>query len=410
MLAILAGFGYCPAVSQDEADLLIFNTCSVRFKAENKLYSMLGRFKDLKKFKPRARIIVAGCVAQQEGEKLLRRLPFVDLVMGPDAWPDLPDLLAELDKGRRLAQVELKGQKEMPPREAAAQVVAQVAVMRGCNNFCSYCIVPYVRGREVSRSCGDILREAATLAEAGARQVNLLGQNVNSYRDPSGLDFADLLNRVAEIPGLWRIGFTTSHPKDLSPRLMAAMAAQPKIIKQLHLPAQSGSDRVLAAMNRGYSRSHYLSLVRELRRQIPAVALGGDIIVGFPGESRDDFQRTMDLLEEVNYDFLFSFIYSDRPGTTAARLAGKIDGAEKNRRIVQLQTRQKQISLARRQALVGHTVQVLVEGPAKKGAGVSGRDQWGRTVNFPGQLSLQGSLVTVKLTAAGVNSLRGQMC
>jgi tRNA-2-methylthio-N6-dimethylallyladenosine synthase len=270
--------------------------------------------------------------------------------------------------------------------------------------------VPYVRGREVSRNCDDIVREAAHLVRAGARQVNLLGQNVNSYRDGRGCDFADLLDKVAAIPGLWRIGFTTSHPRDLSPRFMAVMAAQPKIVKQLHLPAQSGSDRVLAAMNRGYTRGQYLALVRELKRQIPSITLGGDIIVGFPGESQDDFQQTMDLLEEVNYYFLFSFIYSDRPGTAAARMAAKIEGAEKKRRLARLQARQKQISLARHQALVGHIVQVLAEGPAKKGAWLSGRDQWGRAVNFPGQLSLRGSLVTVKLMAAGVNSLCGQMC
>lgn len=412
MLEALTNLGYEATEQQEQADLLLFNTCSVRHKAESKLYSFLGRFKDLKKQRPQARIVVAGCVAQQEGEKLLKALPQVDLVLGPDAITQLASLVPLVEQGRRLAKVELNGQTEMGLVGLNTSLKAQVTVMRGCNNFCSYCIVPYVRGRETSRAADDIVNEVKRLVSRGAKEVRLLGQNVNSYADTQGTDFAALLKKVAQVPDLWRIRFTTSHPKDLSPALIEAMASLPQVMPEIHLPAQSGSNRILQAMNRKYTREHYLELVKRLRENMPNISMGGDFIVGFPGESEQDFQQSLDLLEQVQYDFLFSFKYSDRPPAPASRLEGKLDEEEKNRRLLILQEKQRHISQNKNQALVGKVVQVLVEGQARKGGNMlSGRAPDGRAINFaaPPGSDLQGRLVQVKLKVANINSLRGEM-
>jgi tRNA-2-methylthio-N6-dimethylallyladenosine synthase len=412
MAGLLAEMGYGQVDRPDAADLIVLNTCSVRQRAEQKVYSFVGELKRLKAANPDLLIGVGGCVAQQEGDSLLKRLPHLDFVFGTGALERLPELVAEAAQGRRLAltdqQIQPSPQLIVPARPG---LKALVTVMTGCDNFCSYCVVPHVRGRERSRPAREVVAEARALAEAGVREVTLLGQNVNSYRDPdSGLDFAGLLERVAEVRGLWRIRFTTSHPKDLSPRLMEALAGLDKVMEQLHLPAQAGSDRILKAMNRGYTRAAYLERVAELRARVPGVALGGDIIAGFPGESEADFDQTLRLLQEVRYDFLYSFKYSDRPFTRAGRLRGKLDEKVKSERLVRLQALQREIGLAEHRALEGRVKEVLVEGPAKKGQGLmSGRSRAGRVVNFPGGPELAGRLVKVRITQGRENSLLGEL-
>ena len=415
LAGMLAELGYQAADDPGEADLILVNTCSVRQRAEHKVYSLVGSLKDLKERRPELIIGVGGCVAQQEGKRLLQHIPHLDLVFGTGALERLPELIADAQQGRRRAVTEESSATGFSPRHLTAArpgLKAMVTVMQGCNNFCSYCVVPYVRGRERSRPAGQVVDEVAALVQAGVREVTLLGQNVNSYRDASdGLDFPGLLEMVCRVPGLWRVRFTTSHPKDLSPGLMEAMAGLDKVMEQLHLPAQSGSDRVLAAMGRGYDRRAYLDKVEALRRLAPEVALGGDIIVGFPGESEDEFAASLSLLDEVGYDYLFSFKYSDRPFTRAGRLEGKLGEAEKSRRLNLLQARQREISLALHRGLAGRVEEVLVEGPAKKGAGmVSGRSRAGRMVNFSGGPELIGRLVKVRVSEGLVNSLRGRLC
>ncbi|MCB2192119.1 MAG: tRNA (N6-isopentenyl adenosine(37)-C2)-methylthiotransferase MiaB [Deltaproteobacteria bacterium] len=413
MAGMLADMGYAQVEEPDAADLIVLNTCSVRRLAEEKVYSYVGELKRLKREKPWLIIGVGGCVAQQEGDKLLRRLPHLDFVFGPDAVPSLPGLVGDALRGKRQAMTKLG------PSAAPSQIIiptapglrAMVTVMTGCDNFCSYCVVPYVRGRERSRPAGEVLQEVNALVEAGVREITLLGQNVNSYHDPdSGLDFAGLLARVNEVKDLWRIRFTTSHPKDLGQGLIEAMAGLDKVMEQMHLPAQSGSNRMLKAMNRGYTREKYLEQVRRLREKVPAVALGSDIIVGFPGESQEDFEQSLSLLREVRYDFLYSFKYSDRPFTRAGRLEDKLDEDTKGSRLVELQALQRVIGLQEHQAQVGRVEEVLVEGPAKHGQGLmSGRSRAGRVVNFPGPPELTGSLVMVRITQGRENSLAGEL-
>lgn len=413
MAGILAQMGYAPAAGPEQADLIVINTCSVRRLAEEKVYSYVGELKRLKREKPWLIIGVGGCVAQQEGDKLLKRLAHLDFVFGPDALTSLPELVTQAVRGKRLALTN----RDAPVRPSQIIIPAQpglkamVTVMTGCDNFCSYCVVPYVRGRERSRPAGEILEEVAALVEAGVREITLLGQNVNSYRDPdSGLDFAGLLARVDQVPNLLRIRFTTSHPKDLGQGLIEALAGLDKVMEQLHLPAQSGSDRMLKAMNRGYTRERYLEQVRRLRDKAPRVALGSDIIVGFPGETQEDFEQSLSLLREVRYDFLYSFKYSDRPFTRAGRLADKLDEQLKTERLVELQALQRVIGLEEHQAQVGRVAQVLVEGPAKHGQGLmSGRSRAGRAVNFPGPPELAGRLAMVRITQGRENSLLGEL-
>ncbi len=413
MLGILSELGYAPAESPETADLVLLNTCSVREKAQHKVYSFVGALREVKRQRPGMIIGVGGCVAQQEGRRLLKDIPYLDLVFGTGALERLPELIAEAASGRRVACTDLDPGPLAPRRVALANpgLKAMVTVMQGCDNFCAYCVVPHVRGREKSRAAAQVVEEVAALAKAGVREVTLLGQNVNSYRDPEGgADFADLLEMVAGVPELWRVRFTTSHPKDLSPRLIEALAGIDKVMDQLHLPAQSGSDRILKAMRRGYTRARYLALVEDLRRRAPDLALGGDIIVGFPGETEADFQASLELIEAAGYDFLFSFKYSDRPFTKAIDLPGKIAEAEKSRRLARLQERQREISLALHRAQVGKLEEVLVEGPAKRGTGLmTGRTRANRAVNFPGPPELAGRLVMVRVEQGLVNSLRGKL-
>ncbi len=408
---LLASHGFSPTADPQAADLILVNTCSVRERAESKVYSLLGSLKELKKRRPRLIIGVGGCVAQQEGQKLLDHIPHLDLVFGTGALERVPELVEEARQGRRRALVEQAAGLPSARPAAGGRLKAMVTVMTGCDNFCSYCVVPYVRGREKSRPAGDILEEVAALAGQGVREVTLLGQNVNSYRDAGqGLGFPGLLERVAQTPGLWRVRFTTSHPKDLSPALMEALAGIEQVMEQLQMPAQSGSDRVLKAMGRGYTRAQYLAKVHELRGLIPQLALGGDIIVGFPGESEAEFTESLSLLKEVGYDSLFSFKYSDRPFTQASALEGKLADQVKSQRLNRLQALQRDISLARHQALAGQVAQVLVEGPAKRGEGLMcGRDRGGRMVNFPAGPQLKGSLALVRISEGRINSLKGRL-
>jgi tRNA-2-methylthio-N6-dimethylallyladenosine synthase len=413
LAGLLGQAGYQRVDQAEEADLVLLNTCSVRERAEHKVYSYVGALKELKERRPHLIIGVGGCVAQQEGQRLLDRIPHLDLVFGPGALEQVPELVHDAARGRRRALTP-KDSQALPETirvPADPGLKALVTVMQGCDNFCSYCVVPYLRGRERSRPAGAVLEEVARLVEAGAREVTLLGQNVNSYQDPdTGTGFPNLLQKLSDVEGLWRLRFTTNHPKDLSAGLIEAMAGLPKVMEQIHLPAQSGSDAVLEAMRRGYTRSQYLARVDQLRKRVPGVALGGDMIVGFPGETQPDFGDSLSLLVAVRYDFLYSFKYSDRPFTLARRLPQKVSGEVKDRRLGELQAEQKKISLALHQELVGQKVEVLVEGPAKKGDGlVTGRCRAGRAVNFTGGPDLKGRLVMVEVTEGRVNSLMGRL-
>jgi tRNA-2-methylthio-N6-dimethylallyladenosine synthase len=408
---LMAGLGYAQVDQPQEADLIVINTCSVRERAEQKVYSYLGNLKRLKANNPELLIGVGGCVAQQEGVRLLKQVPHLDFVFGTGTLERLPELVDEARKGRRQALTDPRplGQPQALAPLPNPGLKALVTVMRGCDNYCSYCVVPYVRGREHSRPAGEVLDEVRSLVEAGVREITLLGQNVNSYRDPDGGgDFAGLLHRVGEIDELWRIRFATSHPKDLGPALMEAMAGEAKVMEQLHLPAQAGSNRILKAMGRGYTREDYLALVAQLRRMVPGVALGGDFIVGFPGESEDEFKRSLSLLDQVRYDFIYSFKYSDRPFTRASGMSAKLDEETKSRRLVALQARQHQIGRELHQELLGKVEEVLVEGPAPKGQGLlTGRSRAGRVASFAGGPELVGQLVAVRVEEGKQSSLLG---
>ena len=413
LAGLMATQGYELTASAGDADLILVNTCSVRQKAEEKVYSLLGSYRSRKDKKPGLVIGVGGCVAQQVGEAFLRRVPHLDFVFGPGALGDVPELVEDAKRGKRRVLVpEQKGFGGVPADILPPpRLKAQVTIMQGCDNFCSYCVVPYVRGRERSRPVQSVLDEVRALVENGSREVLLLGQNVNSYRDPdAGTGFADLLQKACGIDGLWRIRFATSHPKDLSHDLIEAVATLPKVMKNLHLPPQSGSDRILKAMNRRYTRADYLARVAELKARAPQIALGGDVIVGFPGETPDDFKETLSLLGEVGYDYLYSFKYSDRPFAKAARLQDKVPEPEIDRRLEELQTLQRSMQLKLHQKAIGETVLVLAEGRAKKGPGlITGRDECGRAVNFPGGPELVGRLVRVTIEQARINSLMGRM-
>ena len=407
--------GYEPVVDEGQADLVMINTCSVREKAEQKALSYLGRLKALKRRRPELVIAIAGCVAQQHGATLLDRIPHLDLVVGTHGLAQVPRMLVRLAAtGRRQCFVhfvyDFGDRSDGARRPQSPGVSAYVTIMRGCDNRCAYCIVPQVRGRESSRTVREIVGEVESLAASGVREVVLLGQNVNSFgKGLSGNpDFATLLREVAKVPGVMRIRFTTSHPKDLSPALMGCFAEIEPLCPHIHLPVQSGSDRILARMRRGYTREHFLGLVAELRRVRPDVAISSDVIVGFPGETGADFRDTLGLLGAVRFDALFSFMYSDRPGTPARRLPGKVPPEVKLERLQSLQDLQERITLERNEAQVGRITPVLVEGPSQVGEGqLSGRSPQNRVVNFSGQPDLVGREVPVLITAACPHSLQG---
>ena len=400
----------------EEADVLLLNTCSIREKAQEKVFSALGRWKPLKQKRPGLVIGVGGCVASQEGEALRARAPFVDLVFGPQTLHRLPTMLRELEAGKgALVDVSFPAIEKFDslPTPRAEGPTAFVSVMEGCSKFCTYCVVPYTRGAEVSRPFDDVIAEVAALAAQGVREVNLLGQNVNAYRgaqhDGEVADLALLIRYLAAIDGIDRIRYTTSHPVEFSDALIEAYAEVPELVDHLHLPVQSGSDRILAAMKRGHTAAEYRDKIRRLREIRPNISLSSDFIVGFPGETDADFAATMDLIEAVGFDTSFSFIFSRRPGTPAADYADETPHAVKQERLMRLQARlanQAQI-IGRR--MVGGVQQVLVEGHARKDpTELAGRTENNRVVNFAGPADLIGQFAEVRITQALPNSLRGE--
>ena len=409
--------GYAPTELAEEADLILLNTCSVRDRAEQKVYSALGRWRELKDKNPNVIIGVGGCVAQQEGENLLRRVPHLDLVFGTHNIHKLGRMVREAESaGNRPVEIAFyRDPSYMEDSDARTTVhgaKAYVTIMHGCNKVCSFCIVPYVRGRELSRPSASILREIEELAAQGVKEVMLLGQNVNSYGKTAGeLSFPELLHRVNAVAGLERIRFTTSHPQDLSPGLIEAYASLDKLCEHLHLPVQSGSDSVLQRMRRGYTRKEYLDRIRRLRNRRPEVALSTDIIVGFPGESEEEFEESLEILQEVEYDDIYAFSYSPRPHTSANKMyADDVTQDVKKNRLERVLSEQRKISRSKNEERVGKIEEVLVEGPAKLGRNqMMGRTRTNRIVNFVGAEELSGKLTEVRIAAAGANSLVGEL-
>ena len=416
ILRLLEGSHYLETKDAQEADLILINTCSVREKPEHKVYSALGRYKWLKE-KRGAIIGVAGCVAQQEGDKLLNRVPYLDMVIGTHAIPMLPQLLQKIEgSGERVCETSFdqngKYLEAVLPEKPLDKVKSYVTVMQGCDHFCSFCIVPYVRGKEKSRSSKEIIEEVRNLAEMGVKEVCLLGQNVNGYGKGLGeeITFSELLHRVNGIEGLQRIRFTTSHPKDLSEELIQTFSKLPKLCEHIHLPFQSGSDKILKAMHRGYTKESYLEKIDHLKEVCPSIALTADVIVGFPGEEEEDFKETLDLMENVQFDDLYSFKYSSRKGTRAAQFEDKVEEEVKQDRLSILQEIQKGITLQKNQACEGQVEEVLVEGCSKQSTqDVTGRTRSNKIVNFKGDLSLVGMLVPVKIVKGFAHSLRGEI-
>ena len=408
--------------SPENADIILFNTCSVREKAQEKVFHDLGRVRHLKKLNPDIVIGVGGCVASQEGDAIVARAPYVDVVFGPQTLHRLPQLIAERKRqGKAAVDVsfpEIEKFDAMPPAEVKG-ASAFVSIMEGCSKFCTFCIVPYTRGGEVSRPFEDVLTEVAGLAANGVREVTLLGQNVNAYRGAMAgsedqADLALLIEYIAEVPGIERIRYTTSHPREMSQRLIDTYASVPKLVSHLHLPVQAGSDRVLAAMKRGYTALEYKSIIRKLRVARPDISLSSDFIVGFPGETDEDFEKTMRLIDDVGFDTSFSFIYSPRPGTPAVEMDDTTPAGVKSARLSRLQKRIEEQAQAIGQAMVGSVQRVLVEGRSKKDATeLAGRTDNNRVVNFvggpAGSARLIDTFVDVRITRALPHSLRGEI-
>ncbi len=416
MAALLEGSGYDTTDDSGQADLIILNTCSIREKAAQKIYSQLGRYRALKEQKPHLLIGVGGCLAQQWGEKFFRRAPSLDLVFGTHQIHRLPEIVGALEReGDRKVETDLCDRVqslEILAQPAAGAVSSFVTIMQGCNNFCAYCVVPYLRGREESRPLQEIVAEVEMLAGRGICEVTLLGQNVNSYGQAGngGGDFADLICALGGIAGIERIRFTTSHPKDLSARLIDCFGKVAPLCEHIHLPVQSGSDRVLNAMNRGYTAGIYLEKVAALRHACPGISITSDVIVGFPGEEDADFQATLALMREVRFDNLFSFQYSVREGTAAAAMDQSVSAGVKRERLRILQDLQAEHTLEKNRACIGRTEAVLVEGPSKKEPGeATGRTRGNRIVNFEAKRELVGKTVFLRITDAFPHSLRGKM-
>jgi tRNA-2-methylthio-N6-dimethylallyladenosine synthase len=416
ILRLLEGSHYLETKDAREADLILINTCSVREKPEHKVYSALGRFKWLKEKKGTI-IGVAGCVAQQEGDRLLDRIPYLDMVIGTHAIPWLPQLLQKIEvSGERVCEVGFDPGgnylKTILPQAPLDQVKSYVTIMQGCDHFCSFCIVPYVRGREQSRPSREIIEEVERLVEMGVKEVCLLGQNVNGYGKglKEEIHFSELLHRVDEIDGLDRIRFTTSHPRDLSEELIQTYSKLSKLCGHIHLPFQSGSDNILKIMHRGYTKESYLEKIDRLKKVCPSIAVTADAIVGFPGEEERDFEETLDLIQKVRFDDLFSFKYSPRKGTRAAKFTDKVEEKMKQDRLSVLQEIQREITLQKNQESECGVEEVLVEGRSKQShQDVTGRTRSNKIVNFEGDLSLVGTLVSVRITKGYPHSLRGEM-
>ncbi|NNE61178.1 MAG: tRNA (N6-isopentenyl adenosine(37)-C2)-methylthiotransferase MiaB [Woeseia sp.] len=409
--------GYTLTTDPADADLLLVNTCSIREKAQEKVFSELGRWRPLKEQRPGMIIGVAGCVASQEGEGITKRAPFVDMVFGPQTLHRLPQMVDKVrSTGRAVVDVSFPEIEKFDrlPEPRAEGPTAFVSVMEGCSKYCSFCVVPYTRGEEISRPLDGVIVEVAKLAEQGVREINLLGQNVNAYRGPMAdgqiADLATLIYYVAAVEGIERIRFTTSHPVEFTDSLIQAYAEVPKLANYLHLPVQSGADRVLAKMKRGHTALEYKHKIRKLREVRPDISISSDFIVGFPGESDSDFEQTMNLIADIGFDQSFSFIYSARPGTPAGSLADDTPMTVKKERLQILQNRINQQAAAISRAMVGTTQRVLVEKPSKKDVRqMSGRTENMRWVNFDGDTSLIGQFADVVITEALPNSLRGRL-
>lgn len=412
-----AAEGYEPTDDVEQADLVLFNTCSIREKAAEKVFSDLGRVKHLKE---RGVLIgVGGCVASQEGAAIIERAPYVDLVFGPQTLHRLPQMIAQRQSQRR-AQVDISFPEvekfdHLPPARVDG-ATAFVSIMEGCSKYCTYCVVPYTRGEEVSRPLEDVLTEIAELADQGVKEVTLLGQNVNAYRGKVGevggeiADFAMLIEYVAELPGIERIRYTTSHPNEFSQRLIDVYARVPQLVSHLHLPVQHGSDRILSAMKRGYTALEYKSIIRKLRAVRPNISLSTDFIVGFPGETDEDFEKSMKLIEDVGFDASFSFIFSPRPGTPAASLQDDTPAEVKLARLQRLQARLEENVRSISASRVGTVQRILVEGPSRRNAAeLMGRTECNRIVNFAGPARLIGQLAEVTITEAYPHSLRAEI-
>lgn len=414
---LLGGIGYHQVAQAREAQLLLLNTCAVRDKAVRKAYGHLGRFKPLKDADPSLIIGLGGCVAQQEGDQLLKEFPYLDLVFGTHNVHRLPELVnaVEVRRGKATAIdfLDRETRLQLFPNRIGSEAVSRfVTVMQGCDNFCSFCVVPIVRGREISRPSLDVLAEVRDLAMQGVREVTLIGQNVNSYGVgvDGETDFAGLLRQVAAVDGIARIRFTTSHPKDLSDELIACFGELDKLCKHLHLPVQSGSNRILGEMNRGYGRDHYLGLVEKLKQACPEIRLTTDVIVGFPGEEEADFNDTMTLLDEVRYAEIYSFLFSPRRGTVAAELADETPAGIKQERFDRMLMLQNEIGKQVWAQDVGQVREVLIEGESKQGQGqLFGRTTWNRIVNISGPPELVGQLVPVRVTKSYRNSQLGEL-
>lgn len=401
----------------EEADVLLLNTCSIREKAQEKVFHQLGRWKELKKSNPNLLIGVGGCVASQEGEHIRTRAPYVDIIFGPQTLHRLPEMINQI-RGGKSAVVDISFPEiekfDRLPEPRAEGPTAFVSIMEGCNKYCTYCVVPYTRGEEVSRPVDDILFEIAQLAEQGVREVNLLGQNVNAYRGPTFdgdiCTFAELLRLVAAIDGIDRLRFTTSHPIEFTDDIIDVYRDTPELVSFLHLPVQSGSDHVLNMMKRGHTAIEYKSIIRKLKAVRPHIQVSSDFIVGFPGETNEDFEQTMNLIAQVNFDMSFSFVYSARPGTPAADYPDDVSEEEKKQRLYLLQQRINNQAAQFSRAMLGSEQRVLVEGPSKKDImELTGRTETNRIVNFQGTPDMIGKFVDIKITDVFTNSLRGEV-
>ena len=400
----------------NQADVLLVNTCSIREKAEEKLFHQLGRWKKLKTAKPNLVIGVGGCVASQEGDLILKRAPYVDLIFGPQTLHRLPNMLNDvLDKSQVSIDISFPEIEKFDhlPEPHSDTASAFVSVMEGCSKYCTFCVVPYTRGEEISRPFNDVIREVEVLAQQGVKEINLLGQNVNAYRglmdDGEIADLALLIAIVAQVSGIERIRYTTSHPVEFSDRLIKTYAEVPELVSHVHLPVQSGSDKILGSMKRGHTVIEYKSKIRKLREIRPDISLSSDFIIGFPGETEEDFNNTMMLIEEVGFDKSFSFIYSKRPGTIAASLPDDVDQTVKKQRLAVIQDKLNKNTEKISRLMIGSIQKVLVEGHSKKGSTLSGRTENMRTAHFQGNEDLIGQLVSVKITEGFANSLQGKL-
>jgi len=414
---LVDGLGASPAATPEDAEILLLNTCSIREKAQEKVFSLLGRWRAIKEQNPNAIIGVGGCVASQEGEAIVRRAPFVDIVFGPQTLHRLPALIGQARSGRRsVVDVSFPEIEKFDrvPEPVESPCAAFLSVMEGCSKYCTYCVVPYTRGEEISRPFDDVIAEAWKLAELGVREINLLGQNVNAYRGPLAAggtaDLATLIHYIAAIDGIERVRFTTSHPVEFTDALIEAYRDVPELASYLHLPVQSGSDRILAAMKRGHNRATYIDKMERLRAARPGISIASDFIVGFPGETDDDFAATLDLIRTVGFDHSFSFIYSERPGTPAAALAATLPKEITKSRLARLQSLITKQAAEISRSMVGSVQSILVERVSRKSdREVAGRTENNRWVNFAGDRRLVGSFIDVTITEALPNSLRGRL-